>query len=82
MLVLFLDLIGSSGFIFFQFLLKKQLSSKFQFDIEHTNTFCINEILPSTLRCSMSEKTTVNCSPYTDLMFLQAVTDGWLLFLH
>ena len=81
MLVLFLDLIGSSGFIFFQFLLKKQVSSEFQF-VERTNTFYINEILPSALRCSMSEKTTVNCSPYTDLMFLQEVTDGWLLFLH
>ena len=81
MLVLFLDLIGSSGFIFFQFLLKKQVSSEFQF-VERTNTFYINEILPSALSCSMREQTTVNCSSYTDLMFLQEVTDGWLLFLH
>jgi len=49
LLVLFLDLIGSSGFISFPFLLKKQLSSKFQFDIERTNTFCIDEILPRAL---------------------------------
>ena len=60
LLVLFLDLIGSSGFIFFSSLLKKHLSSKLQFDIERANIFCIDGFLLRALRCFMSEQTTLS----------------------